>query len=86
MTVDEDGGAVRFMPDDQDALTAKLCSALNASSGQPKTLVWVRRVEIDSPEGSFPLFHDEDGSSHIELHHLDGLQRRRIIELLRVGL
>ncbi len=86
MRVDEDGGAVWFVPDDQAALTAKLYSVLNAAAVEPEPLVWVRRVEIVSPEGSFPLFHDEDGTSHVELHHLEELPRQRIISLLQAGL
>jgi len=80
--VDRDGGAVWFGPIDPEALTAKLCSVLDASAGEPETLVWVRRIDVASPEGTFPLFHDEDGSSHLELHHLDEAVRQRIIAML----
>lgn len=86
MRIEEHGGAVWFAPDDQAALTRKLCSVLNATASEPTPLVWVRRVELVSPEGSFPLFHDEDGTSHVELHHLDEIPRQRVISLLKAGM
>ena len=83
LRIDEDGGAVRFAPCDQGALTVRLCGLLDAKVDRRQLLVWVERVDLVSEDGSFPLFHDEDGSSHLELVHLGEDQRQRVISRLR---
>jgi hypothetical protein len=85
MKVNEDRDEIRFLPEDQGALTSRLCALLKAVVENRRFLIWVERVDISSPEGSFPLFHDEDGSSRIDLHHLPQAQRERLIAALQAG-
>jgi hypothetical protein len=83
--LDADGGAVWFQDGDQAELTSEICSALNANVAQSRTLVWVDRLDLRSGSLTFPLFHDEDGSSHLELVELSAADRDRVVRMLVDG-
>lgn len=85
MTVDPDGRAVRFGLADRSALTAALCAALRAQREDRQTILWVERVDLASVEGPVVLFHDEDGTSHLELPELDASARQRVFALLEAA-
>jgi hypothetical protein len=85
MWLDADLGAVRFLGGDPANLTSAVCSALNANVAQSRTLVWVERLDLRAGSLTVPLFHDEDGSSHLELAELSAVDRDRVVQMLAEG-
>jgi hypothetical protein len=88
MNIDTDEGAVWFGTSDltsadQAELTSSVCQALGAVVAARKRLVWVERQDLRRESWSVPLFHDEDGSSHLELGHLKPLERACVVARLR---
>ena len=85
MTVDPDGGVVWFGLADRSALTHAICAALGARTEDRRTILWVERIDLASREGPVVLFHDEDGTSHLELPELDAGARHRVIAQLEAA-
>jgi hypothetical protein len=77
MTVDADAGEVWFHADQ----AAMVCSALDAEIVNCRTLIWLERLDLRSGTFSLPLFHDEDGTSHLELTHLSVADRAEVLAM-----
>jgi hypothetical protein len=85
MTVDPDGGAVWFGFTDAGLLTRTLCEALGAREVARRTIQWVERVDLSADDGALILFHEEDGTSQLDLLSLDLPAREAIIARLQLA-
>ena len=83
--VDHDLGAVWFGSADATALTTRVCAALAANVTSRRVIVWVERVDLDTEDGSLALYHDEDGTSHLDLLNLEAPARERVIARLEAA-
>lgn len=85
MRIDPDLGAIWFGSANPAALTAKLRAVLGADIAARRMLIWTERVDLETEEGHLVLFHDEDGSSHLELLSLEASARQRIVARLEAA-
>jgi hypothetical protein len=85
MWVDDDLGAASFGLTDPATLRARICAALEGKVTSRRVIIWVERVDIDTQDGAMALFHDEDGTSHLDLLSLDVPARERVIARLEAA-